>query len=103
MNRLKDKVAIVTGGGAGIGRATCELFAEEGAAVVVAERHTETGRETVERIVLTADVIEVRYRADGLVGRNTTATYPVGLIEAIVKGVTKGVNERMRKGLRIPL
>ena len=50
MNRLKDKVAIVTGGGAGIGRATCELFAEEGAAVVVAERDTKTGQETAERI-----------------------------------------------------
>src|SRR5262245_4677745 len=50
MNRLKDKVAVVTGGGAGIGRATCELFAEEGAAVVVAERNADTGRETADRI-----------------------------------------------------
>ncbi|MGE3409108.1 MAG: SDR family NAD(P)-dependent oxidoreductase [Pirellulales bacterium] len=44
MPRLTSKVAIVTGGGAGIGRATCELFAEEGAAVVVAERDEASGR-----------------------------------------------------------
>lgn len=50
MNRLKDKVAIVTGGGAGIGRATCELFAEEGAAVVVADRDRGAGDETADLI-----------------------------------------------------
>src|SRR5580693_5264512 len=44
MNRLRGKVAIITGAGAGIGRATAALFAEEGAAVVIAERDESTGR-----------------------------------------------------------
>src|SRR5215207_8436070 len=39
--RLKGKVCIVTGGGSGIGRATCLLFAKEGASVVVADKRAE--------------------------------------------------------------
>ncbi|MEO8571552.1 MAG: glucose 1-dehydrogenase [Chloroflexota bacterium] len=46
--RLKDKVSIITGGGGGMGRVAAQMFAAEGAKVIVAEYSEAAGAETVE-------------------------------------------------------
>jgi 3-oxoacyl-[acyl-carrier protein] reductase len=51
--RLKDKVAIITGAGQGIGRAYANRFAREGARIVVAEINEDIGRRTEQEIKAT--------------------------------------------------
>ncbi len=48
--KLEGKVAVVTGGGSGIGRACCEALAENGARVVVADRDKAMGSEVAARL-----------------------------------------------------
>jgi NAD(P)-dependent dehydrogenase (short-subunit alcohol dehydrogenase family) len=50
MGQLEGRVAVVTGGGDGIGAAIARRFAEEGARVVVAELNPETGKAVAEEL-----------------------------------------------------
>lgn len=57
---LRNRIAIVTGGGSGIGRAGAEIMAREGATVVIGDRNAEGAAETVDRIRATGGEAESR-------------------------------------------
>jgi NAD(P)-dependent dehydrogenase (short-subunit alcohol dehydrogenase family) len=59
MKQLNDKVAIVTGGASGIGKAIVELFVKEGAKVVVADLNEKLGNELINSLG-DADVIFIK-------------------------------------------
>ncbi|MHA1265344.1 MAG: SDR family NAD(P)-dependent oxidoreductase [Candidatus Helarchaeota archaeon] len=48
--RLSNKIALITGGGSGIGRATCLRFAAEGASVIVLDKNLDTAVEASQQI-----------------------------------------------------
>ena len=69
MKRLQDKVALITGGNSGIGLATAERFAAEGAQVIVTARRQERLDEAVRRIGhgamgIRGDVADLDHHAD---------------------------------------
>jgi len=55
--RLKDRIAIITGGAHGMGEAEARLFAKEGAVVIIADRHADLGE------ALAADITASQGRA----------------------------------------
>ncbi len=61
--RLKDKVALITGAGSGIGRESALLFAGEGAKIVVVDINDEAGAETVS-LIEAKDGIAIFIHAD---------------------------------------
>ena len=61
---LKDQVAIVTGGGSGMGEATAKLYAKEGAKVVIADFNEEKAQKVVDEITAEGGVARFYKKMD---------------------------------------
>ena len=72
MKEFENKVALITGGGSGIGRATALAFAREGAQVVIGNRNVQRGEETVSMIRASGGTASFR-RTDVLVAADIEA------------------------------
>lgn len=58
MNRVSNKVIIITGGATGIGQAACYLLAQEGAHIALVDINDKSGKETVKHIQSRGGVAE---------------------------------------------
>jgi len=79
MERLKDKVAIVTGSARGIGFSIAEMFASEGAIVVILDLFQEAVDEAVKKL------IEKGYKADGFAGNVTKSDDMEAVFNAVAE------------------
>ena len=79
MKEFDGKVALVTGGGSGIGRATALAFAREGAQVVIGNRNVQRGEETASMIRDTGGKASFK-RTDVLVAAEIGALHDAGLV-----------------------
>ncbi|MBX3567070.1 MAG: L-iditol 2-dehydrogenase [Rhizobiaceae bacterium] len=85
--RLKDKVALVTGGARGIGRAIAERYVEEGATVVVADLLADEARQTARDIGPRAHAVGVDVGRNASIAEMDAAVFAaVGPVDILVNG-----------------
>ncbi len=102
MARLGGKVAIITGGGTGIGEATCQRFVEEGAKVAILDFNVDTGQATADALVSRAGEAmfvktDVSHEADVVAATRTVldrwGTIDILVNNAGIPGVNKFAHE----------
>ncbi len=75
--RMQDKVVLVTGGAAGIGRATAQRFADEGAIVAICDVNEVAGREAAAALGERGSFTKVDVTDRGACRRGSTRWWPV--------------------------
>ena len=109
MTRLAGKVAIITGGADGIGKATCERFAAEGCAVVIADVNGALGRQLELQINYRggrALFVETDVSNESQIERMvTTAVQKFGKIDTLVNNaavfILKGIDATVEEWRKI--
>lgn len=90
--RLKDKVAIITGAGAGIGAAAARMFAREGARIVVADWNGDTAKAVAEEIGSHAISVQVDVRSTSDIRAMVEAAVSTfGKIDILANNAGRGI------------
>jgi 3-oxoacyl-[acyl-carrier protein] reductase len=100
--RLKDKVAIVTGGGIGLGRAYCKALADEGAKVVVADIQQDAAQAVAKEVKGLAVRVDVT-SAEETQGMAARALDAYGAIDILVNNAGMYSSIQKRPFTEIPL
>jgi len=98
--RLKDKIAIVTGAGGGIGRAICLAYADEGAALVCGDINAGSANETAKQIEARGGRAAV---VIGDLAREQTSLDLIATARATFGGLTTVVNSAIRDASYLPV
>jgi meso-butanediol dehydrogenase/(S,S)-butanediol dehydrogenase/diacetyl reductase len=90
--RLKGKICIITGGGSGIGRAACHLFAREGATVIVADKSAPAAQDVATALGGSAIAMEVDVSSNAAVARMMGDTVErFGRLDVLVNNAGYGI------------